>query len=501
MATKKGLQIALFLLPAFFILHSYNQLSGFIGLRQIVQVAALFYTPLLIGYFAMIRFGISTQKTSLILLFISFIILFFGAIQKFIGHIPLLNIVGNFLALTVVFIAITILFIRKVLRYNKINPGISAPVGIIVIVLFTIEVGTFFTNISQIRRTKNLIYPEKPLSDHYISNHVPDSTKPDIYFFVFDAYTNNATLKTVWNFDNSQITDWLSGNGFYIGKNTHSNYDFTTFSISSTFNMNFISAEKGNNASVAKNILQSNNSLSDNETFSILTKENYEINFLAPFRNSVQENDLGHFFDYLLDGQIQGQTFPGRLRRSDFFINVRDKLYTNSHVDYYYKVFDDKYQNILKTVEKIKKTTDSTLNRKPHFVYGHILVPHAPALFDSHGKFINPEEALKATDFNTYIDQIKFANTLIKELVFHIQTHNKRNTIIVIEGDHGYSFYPIDSIPEFGFKNFNAVYFPDMNYDQLYDTISPVNDFRIIFNKYFGQHFSLLKDSSTHVSE
>jgi hypothetical protein len=427
-------------------------------------------------------------------------LLFFGALQKMVSQIPFINIISNFTVLTVICVLIIVFISIKVLKTNNI-PNISGPVCIIVAVLFVIEIGTFLYNQVQIKKTRNLIYPEKPLSNQYIISGIPDSSKPDIYFFVFDAYTNNSTLKTVWNFDNSQITNWLSDNGFHIGSNTHSNYDFTTFSVSSTFNMNFIPSKKGNDASNPRTILQSNESLSNNETFSILSKENYKINFLAPFKNSIQENDLGYFFDYLVNGQIQGQTFPGLFRHSNLFITLKDKFYTQSHKDYYYNVFEDKYQGILKTVEKIKNTTDSIVNRRPNFVYGHILVPHAPALFDSHGKFISPEEALTATYFNTYVDQIKFANTLIRDLVHHIQSHNKPNTIIIIEGDHGYSFYPIDSIPQFGFKNFNAIYFPDKNYSQLYDTMSPINDFRILFNQYFGQHFPLLKDSSTHVRE
>jgi hypothetical protein len=501
MATKKGLQYALFLLPAFYILHNYNQILGFIDFQQIVSAAILFYIPLLISYFVMIHLHIPTQKTSLILLIISFFVLFFGTLQKFFSHTPILNIVSNFFVFTAVCFLIIILFVIKVLKSKEINPNISGPINIILIVLIGIEIGAFVINKVHINKTKNLIYPEKPLSDHYVSPGYPDSCKPDIYFFVFDAYTNNPTLKTVWNFDNSQITDWLAEKGFHIGNNTHSNYDFTTYSVSSTFNMNFIPSDKGNDASITKNILRSNKSLSDNETFSILSKENYKINFIAPFRNSIQENDLGYFFDYLVAGQIQGQTFPGCLRRSNFFITIRNKLYTNSHIDSYYKVFEDKYQNILKTVDKIKKTTDSTINRRPNFVYGHILVPHAPALFDAHGKFISPAEALTATYFNTYVDQIKFANTLIMDLIHYIQIHNKKNTIILIEGDHGYSFYSLDSIPQFGFKNFNAIYFPDKNYSQLYDTLSPVNEFRIIFNKYFRQNYPLLEDSSTHVTE
>jgi hypothetical protein len=499
MPVNKGLQVALFLLPAFYILHNYNQLPGFIEFRQVIDAAVLFYVPLVVCYFVMIRLSIPPQKTAAILLFILFIVLFFGVLQKFISHIPLISILSDFLIFTLLCIFIIVVFIRKVLKYKDISAGLSKPIGIIVIVLFVIEIGIFVVNMPLFKKTKDLIYPDKPLSDHYISNNSPDSCKPDVYFLVFDAYTNNATLKAVWNFDNSQITNWLAEKDFHIGQNTHSNYNFTVFSISSTFNMNFIDPDKGSNGGVPRNILQANKSLSDNETFSIMQKENYRIYFLAPFRNVIQDNGLGGFFDYLSAGLITHQTFPGCFHGSTYFAFIEKKLHPS--IDDYYMPLKGKYENVINTVKKIEATTDSTVNRRPHFVYGHFLVPHDPPLFDARGKFISPEEARTVTPYNTYVDQIKFANVLIQELVGYIHKHNKPNTVIIIEGDHGFQYFQNDSIPRYAFKNFNAIYFPDKNYRLLYDTMSPVNDFRILFDHYFGQHFLLLKDSSIIVRE
>jgi hypothetical protein len=42
----------------------------------------------------------------------------------------------------------------------------------------------------------------------------------------------------------------------------------------------------------------------------------------------------------------------------------------------------------------------------------------------------------------------------------------------------------------------NAIYFPNGDYSALYETITPVNTFRVVFNQYFGQDVPLLPDSS-----
>jgi hypothetical protein len=394
-----------------------------------------------------------------------------------------------------------VLIVRKIVKTKTISPKTIQFLNLATIFITATEVFMFFNNESIYNKTKNLIYPYKPLAEKYVSPNLSDTSKPDIYFFVFDAYTNNKMLKQVWNYDNSQLTDWLGSNGFHIPSDTRSNYNFTAFSVSSTFNMNYIDPGKGSNASIPRNILEANESMSNNETMDILKKENYTINFLAPFKNRVQENNLGHFFEYLSDRQIARQTLIGSFRDSKVWHFFLNKLSNTNDSLTYLEPLQQKLGLIRNTVDEIKGTVDSTTNRKPHFVYGHIMVPHEPPLFDSSGNFLSYYQTLYAPPFDTYTAQIRFANTLIREIVSYIKAHNKPNTIIIIEGDHGYGFFPQDSIPKFAFSNFNAIYFPDKNYSRLYETMSPVNTFRIVFDQYFKQDFPLLKDSSTVVSE
>jgi hypothetical protein len=40
----------------------------------------------------------------------------------------------------------------------------------------------------------------------------------------------------------------------------------------------------------------------------------------------------------------------------------------------------------------------------------------------------------------------------------------------------------------------NAYYFPDQDYSQLYPSISPINSFRVVLDKYFGGNYELLPD-------
>jgi hypothetical protein len=263
--------------------------------------------------------------------------------------------------------------------------------------------------------------------------------------------------------------------------------------------MNYIPGNAGKDGTVVENIMKGNNSMSDNETFSILKKEGYKIRFIAPFRNSIEENGLGHFFDYLVDGQIPGQTLPGSLSSSILSSLRNSRPFYNKDSVAFDEKMQEKFESVQHTIREIEATVDSSKNRPPHFVYGHILVPHTPHLYDTNGKFLTYTTSQKPL-YHTYIAQVKWANLIIREIVGELKIHNKKNTIILIEGDHGFRRFP-DSLSRWELPNFYAAYFPDGDYSMLYDSISPVNSFRVVFDHFFGQHFPLLRDSSTVVKD
>lgn len=106
-----------------------------------------------------------------------------------------------------------------------------------------------------------------------------------------------------------------------------------------------------------------------------------------------------------------------------------------------------------------------------------------------------------AGPFKTYTSQISFANSIMEEMVAYIQMHNKRNTIIIIEGDHGFRLFSSELMIKYSLPNFSAVYFPDHVYSMINDHLSPVNSFRVVMAKYFNQHLPILPDSGINVKQ
>jgi hypothetical protein len=68
---------------------------------------------------------------------------------------------------------------------------------------------------------------------------------------------------------------------------------------------------------------------------------------------------------------------------------------------------------------------------------------------------------------------------------------------ILLLSDHGFRRPGTDMEDKYDFMNLNAVFLPNGNYQQFYDSISNVNQFRALFNSLFRQRYRLLKDSTT----
>ena len=131
-------------------------------------------------------------------------------------------------------------------------------------------------------------------------------------------------------------------------------------------------------------------------------------------------------------------------------------------------------------------------------------MPHPPYFFDKNGNQKdentifreNSERALQA-----YLDYIPYTNSRIQELVSAIQQNTNGNAVIVFMGDHGFRYPTKGDHPRNYFENQNAIYFPDRDYRLLYDSITGVNHFRVVFNKLFNQQIPLLKDSTIYLKD
>ena len=140
------------------------------------------------------------------------------------------------------------------------------------------------------------------------------------------------------------------------------------------------------------------------------------------------------------------------------------------------------------------------------FIFSHIVCPHPPYLFDREGNAV-PDKDFDMNNWGFeqkeyYLDQLIYINKEIKKLIDNILIESENPPIIILQADHGprNTFidgqYPTDDMFREGFRILNAIYIPGDNYELFYDSITPVNTFRLIFNTCFGENFQLLADKN-----
>jgi len=62
---------------------------------------------------------------------------------------------------------------------------------------------------------------------------------PDIYYIILDMYARQDTLKELFDYDNSEFTNYLTGKGFYVATKSCSNHRTTYISLASSLNMDY----------------------------------------------------------------------------------------------------------------------------------------------------------------------------------------------------------------------------------------------------------------------
>jgi hypothetical protein len=308
---------------------------------------------------------------------------------------------------------------------------------------------------------------------------------PDVYYIIFDSYTSSSSLKTFWGFDNSDIENYLEQKGFFIARKSKSNYDGTQYSISSTLNMSYLNVR---NVQDDKNTPQIKGEL--------LTSYSNVADYLKNHGYIIKAFTLFNFMDI--------QNFYGRdYSCPDFYdrtllklLKVKTSLATSA------QYYADKHKD-LQVIDSLIATARVKRN-KPVFVYAHIYLPHSPFFYDKDGNEMPDEYAFGDMSPAKYLEQVKFVNKLIKKMLDEMMPYCSDNAVIIIQGDHGFRFMGEEEkwdVPSEGSTIMNAYYFPKREYELLYDSISPVNSFRVILNKYCKTQLPLLKDTSYYLQE
>jgi len=324
----------------------------------------------------------------------------------------------------------------------------------------------------------------------------------DIYYVILDGYASSSTLNELYNYDNHEFTDSLTEKGFYVASESVSNYGVTLLSLASSLNMEYVNYLRGIKSKGQKVPYQK---IKNSKVMNLLIKNSKVMNLLKSkgykfvhFSSGWGPTDTNEYADY-----------DFKCGRSDEFLMV---LIQTTLLDCFANrlIGDDARTRALRTFSRLAKVHRI---QGPKFVFAHFLQPHPPYIFDANGKKV-PGAELKLHgkrpwhQKQNYLNQLIFVSKKVKALVDEILLESTVQPIIILQADHGSAstfhtrrddwLRPNKTNLRERFRIFNAYYLPAGGNTLLYDSISPVNSFRVIFNFYFDQHYELLDDQSYH---
>jgi hypothetical protein len=479
------------LLPVFFLLHMVTEFQPVLTLNDLFISVAAWLLGIPVFLYLIINYVKPLTKYAVVVLYGEVVFFFFAPIHVFlIRFIPLLSHYKYLLPLLTAGGILLILFARR----KKTPPfRFYFYLNTLLIVLLLIECGQLIITSPKI---------SKALSFNSSNNDLPtippcDSCiKPDVYFIIFDEFESSKGIKKLWQYDNSGLDSFLTDRGFYCASNSKSNYNFTPFSIGSILNMDYLTMKFDTDFNLllyGKGI----KTIVNNRVCRLFQQQGYTI--------------INHSF-FLMPGDEPRQNPAFLIDRPELLI--APTLYSRalneigwnfSKILFNKGVTEEMEKDARLNLQQIKSTYKELLafaeqpHDKPVFVYGHIMLPHDPFFFDSTGH-LTPESTWYRgfTDKDRYLPQLKYTSTLVKNMALRLQKPGNRPRIIIIQGDHGFRGFP-DGMKELEFSNLNAIYFPDQQYADLYDSISSVNTFRVILHKYFNAPLPLLKDSTVYI--
>ena len=337
----------------------------------------------------------------------------------------------------------------------------------------------------------------------------PNGRAPDIYYIILDAYARADDLREVYQFDNNDYLENLKGMGFFVAEWSQSNYISTHFSVTSSLNMNYLqSLDERIYDGAPFDFAPLWPLLGDNAVRRNLECIGYKVVGFDSGWHALGWRDADvyispaatSFADVLeLSGGIN--SFESMLLQSSAALVLTDAAsimpeFLEIDTGEPFRAHRKKMLYQLDSLERLVPAIEG-----PKFVFAHILATHKPYVFGPQGEAIDLEGQFTFADTSTgtidnqekaaYRDQITYINLRMENMIREILEVSEIPPVIIIQSDHG---------PRFGVGRrlsiLNAYYLPNADGQLLYDTISPVNSFRIVFNSYLSGDYDILDDKS-----
>ncbi len=328
------------------------------------------------------------------------------------------------------------------------------------------------------------------------------NTLPSIYYIILDGYARADILEEIYQYDNSDFLDYLVGKGFYVAERSRSNYCQTALSLGASMNLEYLDSLLPLAGTDSQYRRAAYNLVTRSTVSAFLRDHGYTT---VVFSSGWSPTDIRS-----ADVYMAARWYP-----DDFQIELMEMTPVGFSVRMlgYDDQYDMQREQILYALWHL---ADISSLEAPVFVFAHIVAPHPPFVFGQHGEEVEPDYRYTIHDgshiikqgrltgdeyVDGYRDQLVFINNRLRSAIDAILSNPTEPPIIILQSDHGPGSLldwedPAQTYSKERLSILSAYYFPGSDYTDLYDDITPVNTFRLLFNKHFGTDLELLADKS-----
>lgn len=485
--------LGIVLLPLVYTIHHLQRFYPFLDPLSLLWSFFKHFSMLVFVWLVIYRLIRNSEKTSALTILSGYLILFFSPTFDSVKQIsesyfqvryslvlPVLAVLGTFLSISIIRAKGSF---RAILRYCY----------TVMLIFLCIDLSNiFFKWIAPIRSNRIQLVNADPLPEVTVVH----GDLPNIYIFVFDEYGSSTSLATNFGYNNSAIDSFLLRNGYFIMKQSRSNYHWTQFSIASLMNLSYLSSPTANRLQF-DDFIAATNHIRTNRLIPFLEKNGYEVYNCSAFEFENHPKKIQYLPDDFGFNQLDRDLIWNKINK-DIGWNWRDSGKIATDTLHIHAVAQFQKMNLAKTFDYVRSAIEAPAS-KPKFIYGHFFLPHNPFLYDNVFRERTAVEMLSDESVSTYsksyLNYLPFVNGKIRELVEMLKKNQSSPSIIVIMGDHGFRNFSQPQMKEYYFQNFFAISLPKEYDPDNYRKITGVNLFRQILSDAFRQPIPHLPDS------
>ncbi len=299
---------------------------------------------------------------------------------------------------------------------------------------------------------------------------------PDIYCFILDEFAAPESAQRLFGLDAAPFSEALRRRNFAVAPNSRARFALTEPAIADILNLGQ-SAENADAASVVRR----------SAVVGLLKRRGYRI---------IDFACLKHLFLDAADQRIYYDLSRAAIFFDDFYRTLFERSLLRVLPDAWRRRETDLVpfyrQRVLQVFEELPAIVEA---QGLKFVFVHLFSPHEPFVFAADGNSAHPSLIWDHSDPRRYLGQYRYISRRILETVDMIMEKSRRPPVILLQSDHGYrgSRRRGNRIPRAEMVSvLNALYLPEAPPGTVDPSLSPRNNFRLVFNLYFGADYPLL---------